>query len=317
MRLHGITDLAPVLIVLYSVSIILTSSTFATGGGDFPYENNDIPQDRRPLYLSFIVTPDDSSEQAISRLNITLYESDMKKQIKAVTYAVTLTDLGSGEGILREIFYTEDGSAIILLAHSEEVETRIVNGVQEQFLNAWVADDDGLLISSPHFMGNATYKVTVELLGIDSIRNLLSLQNIPEVVLFFDTGKESRQIAAMPKPELTSFSVDSLSVFDRLQNAIEWSPVHREVMLSATMYNGDIDRQQPFILILEIRDSFGVTQLLSTNAGVLAPNDKQTIELLWTPEIAQSYEMRAFAITDSENPIVLTHATTTNLEAIE
>lgn len=66
---------------------------------------------------------------------------------------------------------------------------------------------------------------------------------------------------------------------------------------------GEMD--QPFLAIIEVRSSDGVTENLGWQSGVLKGNGQTQIGISWIPIRGDNYEIRAFAVSDFDNPEVL------------
>lgn len=63
--------------------------------------------------------------------------------------------------------------------------------------------------------------------------------------------------------------------------------------------------QQSFVAIIEVRNSTGVTENLGWQSVVLEANGQTQIGISWIPTHGDNYEIRAFAISDFDNPEVL------------
>lgn len=302
----------------FSFSFVLLSTiqmAFAADANSLTAYYNDIPQDRKPLYLTFQALQDNSGDGTLSRLEFTLYEKDNKTKVRNVTFAVTLTGAGD-KAVLRDVFFSEEGTMIFLLRGGEGDGVTRITGNQEQFLNAWVVEKNGITVSSPSFMANGAYTLTLELLGIDYIRNLLSPENFYEANLSFEMGKNGAlEVRTLPRPNLTSFYIESLSVIDTDGAAREWSPVGRPLLISVSVNNTANDIQR-YTLFFEVRRN-GVTQILEHTIGVVSANGTGTLTQEWTPDVAGTYQIRTFAIDHSDNSNILTYVSRTDFEAIE
>jgi hypothetical protein len=60
-----------------------------------------------------------------------------------------------------------------------------------------------------------------------------------------------------------------------------------------------------FVVIVEVRDSDGVTQFLAFQGGTLDPNETQQISVSWMPESSGDYTTRSFVISDLTQPMIL------------
>jgi hypothetical protein len=90
-------------------------------------------------------------------------------------------------------------------------------------------------------------------------------------------------------------------VFDRyISQAKTGSPV----MLEVGIENNE-DIVQPFVLLVEVRESSDITIFLAWQSGSLGPMEQSEVGVSWTPKNKGEYEIRAFAITDLQNAEVL------------
>lgn len=80
--------------------------------------------------------------------------------------------------------------------------------------------------------------------------------------------------------------------------------VGSELKISTALVN-NLDQSQHFVIILEVRDNNDVTVFLGSSAGVLPPSGQTNIELPWTPEMEGNYEFRTFAISQFDQPLIL------------
>ena len=84
--------------------------------------------------------------------------------------------------------------------------------------------------------------------------------------------------------------------------------VGQEYVIATTIsrdveYEGDV----PFVVFVEARDSNGVTQYLASQFGKLSGQiyDQTEIGSSWTPDSSGMFSLRTFAISDMENPMIL------------
>lgn len=84
-------------------------------------------------------------------------------------------------------------------------------------------------------------------------------------------------------------------------------------MVSQTFRN-EVERDMPFVSLIEIRDESGVTVFLAWQIGTIPASNYEdgvyndnTMSISWLPEKASTYEARTFAISDFENPQVLSY----------
>jgi hypothetical protein len=113
-----------------------------------------------------------------------LYDANNNQTIKATTFDITV-EKGVGENaerLLRDSFHSANG---LLRLKIQPAEGKLqVFGTQEQFLNAWVADPGGTVnIRGPIFLEGGIYHLRIEVLGIDTIRELFP----PDQIKRFDS----------------------------------------------------------------------------------------------------------------------------------
>jgi hypothetical protein len=89
--------------------------------------------------------------------------------------------------------------------------------------------------------------------------------------------------------------------------------VGTQLGLSTTIEN-DGGAEQPFVALIEVRDSMGITVYLAWQSGDLEPEGSTAIEVSWTPDVSGKYEVRTFAVSSLTNAIVLSKVATTNVD---
>jgi hypothetical protein len=72
-----------------------------------------------------------------------------------------------------------------------------------------------------------------------------------------------------------------------------------------TVLSNTIDDSLPFVQIIEVRDASGVTQKLDFQTGTLSAGGQSEVGSSWTPDQPGSYSLRTFAISNLNNPQVL------------
>ena len=83
--------------------------------------------------------------------------------------------------------------------------------------------------------------------------------------------------------------------------------------LSTTIEN-DGAEEQPFVALIEVRDSSGITVYLAWQSGSLEPAGSTMVEVSWTPEASGTYEVRTFAVSSLANAVVLSKVATASVE---
>jgi hypothetical protein len=67
------------------------------------------------------------------------------------------------------------------------------------------------------------------------------------------------------------------------------------LVISATVNNNN-DKLQPFVALIEVRDSSGVTVFLALSGGTLEPLRSSNVDIGWQPEHDGTFEVRTFII---------------------
>ncbi|HXV46189.1 MAG TPA: hypothetical protein VD736_05905 [Nitrososphaera sp.] len=80
--------------------------------------------------------------------------------------------------------------------------------------------------------------------------------------------------------------------------------VGRQAVLSTTIKNNNAN-VQPFLAIVEVRNSQQVTESLEWQTGSLNPDGSVDIGISWTPERTGTYQIRTFVISDFERLDIL------------
>jgi hypothetical protein len=111
---------------------------------------------------------------------------------------------------------------------------------------------------------------------------------------------------------LGSATPSAPSVRDASGGAVGTITVGQQVVLTTTVTN-NIDDELPFVALVEVRDSSGITIFLAWQTGVMDAGDRNEVGLSWTPEEAGDYVVRTFVISNLSNPQVLSDVVTTNI----
>jgi hypothetical protein len=94
------------------------------------------------------------------------------------------------------------------------------------------------------------------------------------------------------------------SVKDVTGNTLDEVSAGQQVVLSTTIVNNNA-QSQPFVGIVEVRDSSGITVFLAWQTGTLNPSGQTEVGLSWTPDNAGEYTVRTFVISNLSNPQIL------------
>lgn len=89
--------------------------------------------------------------------------------------------------------------------------------------------------------------------------------------------------------------------------------VGQQAVASTELGNPMMNERMPFVMIMEIRDSSGITVSLGWQAGILDPGDMTEIGFSWIPEFPGVYEARVYAASSLADPQVLSSVRTSEL----
>ena len=122
-------------------------------------------------------------------LLLRLYDANNNQTIRFTSFIITV-EKGIGanaEEIFTDVFHTESG-LLRLKVQPSEGEVQFF-GTREQFLNAWVADPGGTVnIRGPMFLEGGIYHLRIDVLGIDSIREIFPPDQIPRFDSWLSVG---------------------------------------------------------------------------------------------------------------------------------
>jgi hypothetical protein len=128
------------------------------------------------------ILTDASRDEAYMMLR--LYDANNNETIKFTTFGITV-EKGVGENaerIFSDVFHTESG-LLQLKVQPAEGPVQFF-GTRDQFLNALIADPGGrIIIRGPMFLEGGIYHLRIDILGIDSIRELFP----PDQIKRFDS----------------------------------------------------------------------------------------------------------------------------------
>jgi hypothetical protein len=84
------------------------------------------------------------------------------------------------------------------------------------------------------------------------------------------------------------------------------------VLLSTTIVNNNQSEMQ-FLTLIEARTSDDVTRYLEWQSHTLQSEGSAEIELPWVPTTPGFYQLRTFAVSDLDNPQILTEIATSEV----
>jgi hypothetical protein len=86
----------------------------------------------------------------------------------------------------------------------------------------------------------------------------------------------------------------------------------QQVVLTTTVTN-NIDEDVPAVILVEVRDSSGITQFLAWQTATIDADGRVEVGLSWTPDRSGDYQVRTFVISSLNNPQVLSEVKTTQI----
>jgi len=101
-----------------------------------------------------------------------------------------------------------------------------------------------------------------------------------------------------------STSPSTPSIKDLKGSKLDNVSVGQQVILSTTIAN-NLDKDQQFAAIIEVRDSSGITVFLAWQTGILNSEDETEVGLSWIPSSAGQFTARTFIISGLDNPQIL------------
>jgi hypothetical protein len=96
--------------------------------------------------------------------------------------------------------------------------------------------------------------------------------------------------------------------------------VGQQSMIRISVHNNS-PIEQPFVILVEVRDGTDITVHLAWQSGSVSPNGDYTMETSWTPhaecsfpnEVCDNYKIRSFAITSLTSPQILSMLSETDV----
>ncbi|MGH9993193.1 MAG: hypothetical protein ACREAZ_11250 [Nitrososphaera sp.] len=146
-----------------------------------------------------------------------LFDSNTNETFKFTTFIIGI-DKGVGGNAQRllppDVFHTESGLLTFRIQPQEGPVT--IFATQEQFINAWVADPGGTIkIRGPILLEGGLYHFRVEILGVDSIRELFSDDQVPKFDSWLSVGDVFNQQVQYAG---ASYSTTIISYYDQVED---------------------------------------------------------------------------------------------------
>jgi hypothetical protein len=209
--------LAPVLISILLLPIVATQQSFADG----LFQHN-LPASvgGRDVNLFLQINPPvlTAATQDDAFLRLRLFDAETNETIKFTTFTIQVI-----KGIdrttvplLRDTFHTENG--LLTLKIQPRQEPLQVFGTRDNFLNAWKADSAGTVdIRGPLLLESGLYRIRVDVVTVDSIRNTFRPGEGPSFDTFLSVGDirtEDVQFGGSAYPTTVISHYDRIVDFD-------------------------------------------------------------------------------------------------------
>ena len=182
-----------------ALSAIPGTTAFPYASGSF-FENPPVTFETDNLSLEYDIATRNEPADGLThtRIELALIHAGTE-QIRFVTYILTFTKISDQAVLLRNIFHSENGPVVVDMVHTDG--PVMISGTQEPYLNAWQAGPSGVVTVNFPFEDNADYRLAIEILGVDNIRNLFSADEMPTADLVFSIDNPSAVAGVTTIPE--------------------------------------------------------------------------------------------------------------------
>ncbi len=113
----------------------------------------------------------------------------------------------------------------------------------------------------------------------------------------------------------TTITAASPGLVDSAGRPIDEPSVGSPTNIATTLVNNG-DGDQPFVAILEVRNAQGITVRLATVGTTLTPNGQASVSADWTPTQPGDYTLRTFAVSNLNNPIILSKVSESTITVV-
>lgn len=131
------------------------------------------------------------------------------------------------------------------------------------------------------------------LLSVPFVVNVLSL-----LVIFQVTPYPAYAEVALSKPYVQNIAGETIMSLG----------VDSQALLQVDMENMN-DEPQPYVVLMEVRDSDDVTIYLQFQKGQLAPESSTQVGISWIVDSTGDYQVRSFVLSDFNNPVIISPTT--------
>lgn len=131
--------------------------------------------DKASLYtkISPTVLTSDTKQDGLFQLR--LFDSKTGNNITNVNYFLTISK--GGKELMKELFYSKEGP--LTLKFQPNQSPIAVHATTEPFLGGWMNETGPITVSGPILTEGGSYQYTVEIFGLDNVRNIFKPENAP------------------------------------------------------------------------------------------------------------------------------------------
>src|SRR2546425_301973 len=134
-----------------------------------------------------------------------------------------------------------------------------------------------------------------------AVTSVIILLMLPSLSIFrsclatYYTGERAFPVLILSPPTPTTLT--SSTIGQQLRGGQQF------IILTNVTNHGEVDKA--FLAITEVLDSEGVTESIGIVGGLLKVGESTKVGVSWTPQHSGNYQLKSFALSDLENPIIL------------
>lgn len=140
-----------------------------------------------------------------------LFDSKTGNNITNVNYFLTIYK--GDKLLLRELFYSKDGPLTLKFQPGEGPVK--VYGSTEPFLGGWSSDSGQIVVAGPILSQGGLYHFSIEIFGIDNVRNIFIPEKAPRFDSYLSIGDVSTANLIFGK---NNYNSTLISYYDKIQN---------------------------------------------------------------------------------------------------
>jgi hypothetical protein len=140
-----------------------------------------------------------------------LFDSKTGNNITNVNYFLTIYK--GDKLLLRELFYSKDGPLTLKFQPGEGPVK--VYGSTEPFLGGWSSDSGQIIVAGPILSQGGLYHFSIEIFGIDNVRNIFIPEKAPRFDSYLSIGDVSTANLTFGK---NNYNSTLISYYDKIQN---------------------------------------------------------------------------------------------------